>query len=78
MRTYVIRILIAIRRAAVAFVEFNREQMRFNERWLARDAYTVNAPSAAPDTYAEFLLRTRGPLAHEPSARARLDGHPVH
>ena len=34
------------------------------------DHYLV-APAQAPDTYEEFLLRTTGPLDHEPSAAAR-------
>jgi len=31
----------------------------------------VFRPRTMPDTYAEFLSRTSGPLAHEPTARAR-------
>jgi hypothetical protein len=88
MKTHIIRILIAVRRlsgsapraarrACSAFAEFNREQMWYNERRLARTVY-MKPPGTAPDTYDEFLLCTRGPLRHEPSARARLDGHPVH
>lgn len=68
-------VLRAVRRAWAAFAEFNRQQMRLTERRFAQDVY---APGAVPATYAEFLFRTRGSLAHEPSARARLDGHPVH
>jgi len=86
MSTYAIRILTAIRRltasavrtarrACSAFAEFNREQMLFTNRRIAQGVYP---PNVAPETYAEFLFRTRGPLRHEPSARARLDGHPVH
>jgi hypothetical protein len=37
-------------------------------------AYVVT-PGRAPDTYAEFLLRTSGALIHEPSARERARGH---
>jgi hypothetical protein len=84
MSTYVTRIfavirrsgtnvLCATRRACSAFAEFNRQQRRYTEHWLAQDI-----GHNAPDTYAEFLCRARGPLRHEPSARARLDGHPVH
>jgi hypothetical protein len=35
-------------------------------------------PDAGPTTYAEFRLRTSGPLWHEPSARQRLAGRAVH
>ena len=38
---------------------------------LAPDRYLPNS-GQAPDDYAEFLFRTSGPLAHEPSARQRL------
>lgn len=38
---------------------------------LAPDRY-VPDPAQAPDDYAEFLFRTSGSLAHEPSARQRL------
>ncbi len=31
----------------------------------------VEAGDQAPDTYAEFLLRTAGPARHEPPARCR-------
>jgi hypothetical protein len=31
----------------------------------------------APDTYAEFLLRTRAVVRHEPPARRRSAGSPV-
>jgi len=31
----------------------------------------VENPDAAPETYAEFMVRTSGVLRHEPSARKR-------
>jgi hypothetical protein len=34
-------------------------------------------PGRAPDTYQDFLLRTSGPLVHEPSAASRSPGQPV-
>jgi hypothetical protein len=37
----------------------------------ATDRYVAN-PSAAPDTYDEFLIRTSGVLRHEPPARKRI------
>jgi hypothetical protein len=67
----------AVRRLRRAVAEFNNQQLRLANLRLSQDTY-LNRPGAAPDTYAEFLFRTRGPLRHEPSARARLDGHPVH
>jgi len=39
----------------------------------APDHYVFRRP-AVPGTYEEFLLRTRGPLRHEPSASERA--HP--
>jgi hypothetical protein len=88
MKTFVIRglaamvrLTAAVRRAARrlgrAVAEFNNQQSRLTTMRFSQDAY-MNRPGAAPDTYAEFLFRTRGPLRHEPSLRARLDGHPVH
>jgi hypothetical protein len=63
-------------RPFAALAEFNRQQLRLTRVQYSQDAY-MNRPGA-PDTYSEFLFRTRGPLRHEPSARARLDGHPIH
>jgi hypothetical protein len=37
---------------------------------MSTDKYLDN-PHTAPDTYAEFLMRTAGPLVHEPPARKR-------
>jgi hypothetical protein len=65
------------RRLFVALGEINNQQLRLSALRLSQDTY-LSRPGIAPDTYAEFLCRTRGPLRHEPSARARLDGHPVH
>jgi hypothetical protein len=39
-------------------------------RRLNTDSY-MRHPNRAPDTYAEFLMRTRAPLQHEPPAAAR-------
>jgi hypothetical protein len=44
---------------------------------LSYDRYAPE-PGAAPDTYAEFLLRTSAPSWREPSARQRAAGRPVH
>jgi hypothetical protein len=88
MSSYVVRTLVAIsrlaaaagraaRRVGAAFAELNRVKARHTEVWLGQDVYGTH-PAAVPGTYEEFLFRTRGSLAHEPSLRARLDGHPVH
>ncbi len=41
------------------------------------DRYVPDS-AQAPDDYAEFLFRTSGPLAHEPSARQRAAGQRAH
>jgi hypothetical protein len=45
-------------------------QRRMMIRRMNIDSY-MGEPDRAPDTYAEFLMRTRGPLRHEPPAAAR-------
>jgi hypothetical protein len=40
-------------------------------------SYGLAEPDQAPDTYAEFLLRSRTAQRHEPSARRRAAGHGV-
>jgi hypothetical protein len=40
-------------------------------------SYGVAESDRAPDTYAEFLLRSRAALRHEPAARSRAAGRPV-
>jgi hypothetical protein len=50
--------------------ECNYATRRMTEVNTAPDRYALD-PDKAPDTYAEFLFRTSGVLAHEPSARAR-------
>jgi hypothetical protein len=60
-----------------AVADLNKQQWRLANMRYSQDAY-MSLPALGPGTYAEFLFRTRGPLRHEPSARARLDGHPVH
>lgn len=39
--------------------------------------YALPETDSAPDTYAEFLLRTSPTTHHEPAARARSAGHRV-
>ena len=50
--------------------EMNEAQQRMIALRTAADRYLVN-PSTPPDTYAEFLMRTSGPLLHERSAAKR-------
>ena len=65
------------RRISRIISECNEAQRLLTIRRLAFDS-TLPEPDKAPDTYAEFLLRTSGPLLHEPSARQRLAGRAVH
>ena len=51
-----------LRRAAAIIAECNEAQQRMIELWLS-----VDHPRA-PDTYAEFLLRTSGKRLREPAA----------
>ena len=67
----------ALGRFGGAFAEFQRQQNRLNAIMLSYDAHMIN-PTAPPNTYAEFLVRTSGPLRREPSAKSRLAGHGVH
>jgi hypothetical protein len=67
----------ALGRFGGAVAEFQRQQDRLTAKRLSFDADLVN-PATPPDTYAEFLARTRGPLRREPSAASRLAGHGVH
>jgi hypothetical protein len=76
-RRFARALLRPVRRTFSAFLDLNRLVTRLTTAQMSQDRYLAH-PNAAPDTYAEFLSRTRGPLRHEPSARARLDGHPVH
>jgi hypothetical protein len=60
--------------AAVA--ECNEAQRRLTYHALSYDRY-LTQPDVSPVTYAEFLLRTSGPLYREPSARQRVAGRVV-
>ena len=51
-----------IRRIAAIIAECNEAQQRMIELWLSVEH------GRAPDTYAEFLLRTSGKLLREPAA----------
>ena len=65
------------RRISQIISECNAATRLLTIRRLAYDS-NLPEPHAAPDTYAEFLLRTSGPLLHEPSARQRLAGQAIH
>jgi hypothetical protein len=58
------------RRVGAAIAEYNDATHLMTELTTAPDHYVLH-PRTVPDTYAEFLYRTSGPLAHEPSAGAR-------
>jgi len=54
--------------------EINQASKRANRLLLA---YGLAESDRAPDTYAEFLLRSRATILHEPAARRRAAGRPV-
>jgi hypothetical protein len=54
-------------RIAAAVAEMNEAQRRMFVLRTALDRYMIR-PNEAPDSYAEFLVRTSGPLLHEPTA----------
>jgi hypothetical protein len=62
------------RRIVAVVRECNDAQRRMAAITAAPDRY-IARPDVAPDTYAEFLFRTAGPLLHEPSASSRARGH---
>ncbi len=62
------------RRVYHVFSEINRANNRASRLLLA---YGLPESDRAPDTYAEFLLRSRATILHEPAARRRAAGHPV-
>jgi hypothetical protein len=58
------------RRVAAVVAEMNEAQRRMTVLRIAQDRYLIN-PVEPPATYAEFLVRTSGPLLHEPEASRR-------
>lgn len=64
-----------IRRVRSVVREMNHAQQRLLALRMAPDQYLVK-PSAPPDTYEEFLMRTSGLLIHEPAADKRADWRP--
>jgi hypothetical protein len=71
----------AVRRAAHAVADVIAEchyaQRRMAELRLNADRYVFDS-GEAPDTYAEFLYRTSGPLHHEPPAGKRFTDRHIH
>lgn len=56
---------------AGAVHEMNQAQRRMMVLQTAMDRHVPNS-GGAPDTYAEFLIRTSGVLLHEPPACKRI------
>ncbi len=61
------------RQANHVFSEINWANKRMTALMLSYGAES----DRAPDTYAEFLFRSRVTVLHEPPARRRSAGHPV-
>jgi hypothetical protein len=61
------------RRARAIVAECNEAQRRLWELRQDPERY-VFEPDRAPETYQIFLIRSAGPLVHEPSALARALG----
>ncbi len=62
------------RRVCHAVSEMHRASVVASSLMLS---YGVSESDRAPDTYAEFLLRSRAAPRHEPTARHRAAGRPV-
>ena len=62
------------RQASYVFSEINWANKRMTALLLSSG---VAESDQAPDTYAEFLLRSRLSVLHEPPARRRGAGHQV-
>lgn len=73
--------MLTVLRRIVRWVAAVIDDCRYAQRRLAQlhsnpDAHVLH-PGQAPDTYREFLFRTSGPLAHEPSANQRSLGRAI-
>jgi hypothetical protein len=64
------------RRVRCVLAECSYAQRRLAVLRSSPDSYLFE-PDEAPDTYAAFLFRTSGPLAHEPSAAQRSAGRAI-
>ena len=60
----------AARRLAAVAAECHEARLRSVSLALAPDRQLIS-PNRAPESYAEFLFRTSGPLLHEPAAGDR-------
>jgi hypothetical protein len=58
------------RRLGAVVAECNYAQHRIAQLNSSLDGYLPD-PDLAPDSFQEFLLRTSGPLMHEPKAARR-------
>jgi hypothetical protein len=65
-----------LHKIASVISEMNDANRRIAIRRASLDMY-LNRPDAAPDTYEEFLVRSRGPKFCEPTASARARGRLV-
>src|SRR5260221_4322284 len=64
------------RRVVAVIAECNYAQRRLAQLRASPDRY-LSRPDLAPDTYQEFLFRTSGPLAPEPSTAKRPSGRAI-
>jgi hypothetical protein len=64
------------RKVAAVVDDMNYATRLMSVRGVSYEQY-LSQPNAAPETYEEFLLRSRGPRLREPTARARAAGRKV-
>jgi hypothetical protein len=69
-------LMMVARRLGAVVAECNYAQRRMTVLRTSIDRILTD-PDRAPDSYREFLLRTSGVLAHEPSAARRSSRQPV-
>jgi hypothetical protein len=77
MRDFAGRLRRLAGRIGAVVAECNDAQRRMSVLSMSTDRYVPTA-NKAPDSYAEFLARTSGPLLREPTAARRLSGRVVH
>ena len=73
--------MLTVLRRIVRWVAATIDDYRYAQRRLIQLQTNPSAhvlrPGQAPDTYREFMFRTSGPLAHEPSATQRSLGRAI-
>lgn len=73
--------MLTMLRRIVRWVAATIDDYRYAQRRLIQlqtnPSAHVHRPGQAPDTYREFMFRTSGPLAHEPSATQRSLGRAI-